>query len=77
MYTCICNALRERAVREVAPACRNPAEVYKALACRPQCGRCGPTVRAILVEHRGAGRVDERAAEPPALPDSALALAAE
>ncbi len=73
MFLCICNALRERTVREVAPYCRTPAELYRALDCRPQCGRCATALRSVLDQ----SRLDGLAAEPSACGQSPLALAAE
>jgi len=63
MYACICNALKEREVRRVAPDCATTLQVYRALGCQPQCGRCGPTLRGILAE----SRLDAVAAQSPAL----------
>ena len=52
MYVCICNALKEAEARRVAPACLAEHEIYGQLGCAPQCGRCIPQMRAILIEER-------------------------
>jgi bacterioferritin-associated ferredoxin len=73
MYVCICNALRERDVRRVAPDCGNAAEVYRALNCATRCGRCVPVVRSILAEPPAPQRnLDATATQP-----AAFAVAAE
>lgn len=51
MYVCICNALSDGRIRAVAPESGgSAAAVYKALGCRPQCGRCVPLVGDIVRE---------------------------
>jgi bacterioferritin-associated ferredoxin len=40
MYVCNCNGIREAEVQAVAPSCARPADVFKALECRPKCGQC-------------------------------------
>lgn len=49
MYLCICNALSETRVRKVVDGgARCLGEVYLALGCKPQCGKCVDEVRAML-----------------------------
>jgi len=49
MFVCLCNGFTERAVEAaVAAGSRSVAQVYRALDCRPQCGKCVPTVRAMV-----------------------------
>ena len=52
MIVCSCNVLSDDAVREclaAGPGCpRTPAQVYACLGCRPKCGRCARTIRAIM-----------------------------
>lgn len=49
MVVCICNALRERDVREAARhGARSPAKAYSALGCKAQCGQCIPFARTII-----------------------------
>jgi bacterioferritin-associated ferredoxin len=51
MYVCICNGLNDRRIRAAAAESGgSAAEVYKALGCRPQCGRCVPLVGDIARE---------------------------
>jgi len=53
MIVCICNAFNERQVRQAASAgARKPADVYRALGVRPQCGRCGPHMCSVLEQAR-------------------------
>ncbi len=54
MIVCICNAVREREIREVAPRCQTPCQAYEALGCRAKCGQCVTIARAILDEQRQA-----------------------
>lgn len=51
MYICICNTLSEKRVRSaVASSKGSIASVYRALDCRPQCGRCIGTIGDIVRE---------------------------
>jgi bacterioferritin-associated ferredoxin len=49
MYICLCNGFTDGKVRMVA---RNGecsvSEVYRALGCKPQCGKCVPFVRDLI-----------------------------
>lgn len=54
MIVCICNAVREQQIREVAGQCRTPCQAYDALGCRAKCGQCVVIARAILDEQRQA-----------------------
>ena len=49
MYICLCNAVTDRAIRHAAntPGC-SVSDVYRALGCTPQCGKCVPVVRDML-----------------------------
>ena len=78
MYVCICNALRERDVRRVAPDCGNAAQVYRALGCATRCGRCVPVVRSILAEDAAPGATGgQRNLDATATQHAAFAVAAE
>ena len=49
MIVCLCNALRETQVRDVArDGVRCALEAYQRLGCRPRCGQCLPFAREIL-----------------------------
>ncbi|MCS6987725.1 MAG: (2Fe-2S)-binding protein [Sphingomonadaceae bacterium] len=51
MFVCICNALRERQLRElVRDGVRCEREAYARLGCRPRCGLCLPIARRIVRE---------------------------
>ena len=53
MIVCSCNALSDRAIRGVVDetgGCGRMSEVFGCLGCRPQCGRCAPTVKQIIRE---------------------------
>ncbi|HMN73219.1 MAG TPA: hypothetical protein PKA55_15260 [Rhodoblastus sp.] len=59
MIVCSCNRLSDRDIRA---CCARSADcplrvidVYGALGCKPDCGRCGPTIATILREQRDAG----------------------
>ncbi len=49
MYICLCNSLTDRAIRSACDTqdC-SVSDVYKALGCAPQCGKCVPVVRQML-----------------------------
>ncbi|CAN5461047.1 hypothetical protein BH09PSE4_BH09PSE4_18810 [soil metagenome] len=53
MVVCVCNAIRERDVRDAA---RNGAitacAAYRALSRQPKCGQCLPFARAIVEDAR-------------------------
>jgi bacterioferritin-associated ferredoxin len=56
MIVCSCNVLSDRQVRAVVAAgdqARSVGQIYRCLGCSPRCGRCAPTMRALLAE---AGR---------------------
>ena len=41
MIVCVCNAITEQEVRDLARAgARTPEAAYAALGCEPQCGTC-------------------------------------
>ena len=53
MYTCICNAIRESDLRNVARRVSGDAEAcYAALGKRPNCGKCLVDADAIVFEER-------------------------
>ncbi len=53
MYICLCNGITDRDIRRVADAADGSvAQVYRALGCAPQCGKCVPVVKAMLSERR-------------------------
>jgi len=50
---CSCNVLSEEQIlaalkRSARVKSRTPGEAYRCLGCAPQCGRCLPSVRALL-----------------------------
>ncbi len=54
MYICICNAIRETDLRQVAASTGGDAEsVYATLGKRPNCGQCLVKAGKILDEERG------------------------
>jgi bacterioferritin-associated ferredoxin len=49
MYVCLCNGLTDRDIRRVAgPSDGSVSQVYRALGCAPQCGKCVPVVRQMV-----------------------------
>ena len=57
MYTCICNAIREKDLREAARSCSGDVDaVYASLGKTPQCGSCLDEAMLILIEERAAIR---------------------
>ena len=53
MVVCVCNAIREREVRDAARrGAISPAKAYQSLGCKPQCGQCIPfALQIIKAEH--------------------------
>ena len=55
MYACICNAIRETDLRQMARCTRGDAEsVYAALGKRPNCGQCLEDADLLIEEERAA-----------------------
>jgi len=53
MVVCVCNAIREREVREAARAgAATPLCAYASLGRRPRCGQCVPFAREIINHER-------------------------
>ncbi|RGP39910.1 hypothetical protein BPTFM16_00185 [Altererythrobacter insulae] len=53
MYICICNAIKECDLRQMARKTRGDAEAaYAALGKRPNCGTCLKEADAIVFEER-------------------------
>ena len=53
MYICICNAIRETELRNIARRCPGDAEAcYAALGKRPNCGTCLEDADDIIAEER-------------------------
>ena len=51
MVVCVCNAIREKDVREAArQGCCDPVSAYASLGRRPRCGQCVPFAREIITE---------------------------
>jgi bacterioferritin-associated ferredoxin len=52
MFICICNGFTDRqikgAVRE--GTAHSVSDVYRCMGCKPQCGRCAPTVLKVMRE---------------------------
>ena len=59
MIVCSCNVLTDTQIlatleSEQALQPRTPAQAYRCLGCRPDCGRCLVTVRALLAQARSS-----------------------
>ena len=53
MVVCVCNALREKDVRQAARAgASSPCQAYAQFGRRAQCGQCVPFAREIIVSER-------------------------
>lgn len=63
MIVCVCNAIREDEVRQVA-RCGVPCarSAYAALGCEPQCCTCLPFAQEIIDEVRAETRQVDRIA---------------
>ena len=57
MIVCVCNAITEQEVRDLARAgARTPEAAYEALGFEPLCGACLCYAQGIIDEERGAKR---------------------
>lgn len=57
MFVCLCNALSDRAVRAAAEGGATGCKgVWEHCGCRPDCGLCAATIRAIVADHRARPR---------------------
>ena len=55
MVVCVCNAIRERDVREAARAgCGDPLKAYATFGRRPKCGQCIPFARELIASEQSA-----------------------
>jgi bacterioferritin-associated ferredoxin len=53
MIVCVCNALKEREVRDAArKGARSPAGAYRSLGCQVKCGQCVPFARDVIGHER-------------------------
>jgi bacterioferritin-associated ferredoxin len=53
VYVCICNGIRESALREAARVCSGDADaVYQSLGKTPQCRQCLDDAAEILIDER-------------------------
>lgn len=55
MYVCLCNGFKCSDVKNAicnAGAC-SVSKVYKALDCRPNCGKCVSVIRDMICEQKG------------------------
>lgn len=53
MMVCVCNAIREREVREAARSgAMTACQAYRALGRQPKCGQCVPYARTIIDAER-------------------------
>jgi|SRR5579863_2628676 len=76
MIVCSCNAISDSSVKacvnsENCP--RTPGAVYRCLGCRPCCGRCYTTVRAIIDDALGQASQPAPLAMAAAEPDCFVA----
>ena len=54
MIVCVCNAISEHEVRELAhKGARTPEAAYEKLGCEPQCGCCLDYAQEIIEEELG------------------------
>ncbi|MDP2123848.1 MAG: (2Fe-2S)-binding protein [Parvibaculum sp.] len=55
MIVCVCNAKNSQTVRTTlagAPHVDTPAALHRAMGCKPQCGRCLPSLAELIAEAR-------------------------
>ena len=55
MIVCVCNAIRERELRQAArQGASCPTSAYRAVGRKPRCGQCFSFAREIIAQERGA-----------------------
>lgn len=55
MVVCVCNAIREKDLKEVArEGCATPCSAYARLGRRPKCGQCVSFARTIIAAERAS-----------------------
>ncbi|MDX6751486.1 (2Fe-2S)-binding protein [Geminicoccaceae bacterium 1502E] len=66
MIVCVCNNLSDRRLRSAAAAtdCPTPGALFRAMGCRPRCGRCLPEMRALAQAGHAAQPAQPREAVP-------------
>jgi bacterioferritin-associated ferredoxin len=53
VVVCICNAVREKDLREAARnGAQSPAKAYRSLGCQVKCGQCIPFARDVIGRER-------------------------
>jgi len=66
MIICSCNVLSDKEIRKslLGPnPPRTPAQAHRRCGCKPQCGRCVRSVRAIIEESRREAPAGTQGAE--------------
>lgn len=59
MYVCVCNVLTDRDVAAATRAgMRTVLDVYRYHGCLPNCGKCMPTIQAMLPRATATTAVD-------------------
>ncbi|MER2604587.1 MAG: (2Fe-2S)-binding protein [Siculibacillus sp.] len=86
MILCSCNVLSERVIRDTltprSECLARVSEVFGSLGCRPQCGRCAPSIRRLIREAGPQDRdrcpavIDDLGPIPPVLFDWGSVLVA-
>ena len=56
MYICICNGITDRQIKMAVAngAVRSVSDVYRCMQCKPECGRCAPTVVELMRQPVGS-----------------------
>jgi bacterioferritin-associated ferredoxin len=71
MIVCSCNVLSDRQISDAlvrAPgSVRTVGQIYRCLGCRPRCGSCVRTMRALL-DSSAAAKAEAAAVEPEEAP---------
>jgi bacterioferritin-associated ferredoxin len=52
MFICICNGFTDRQIKCAVRdgTAHSVSDVYRCMGCKPQCGRCAPTVLRVMRE---------------------------
>ena len=74
MYICICNGITDRQIKVAIEkrAARSVSDMYRCLLCKPQCGRCAPTVVELMRQPELGHLLPEPTTPRPSMSDVAI-----
>jgi len=67
MYVCLCNGITSRQIQQAAETHGSTGGIYRSFGVQPRCGKCIPTIRAMI-----SGSRQSQSAAPSPTADCAL-----